>query len=71
VLDNGMTEHEVVHCFGGLYSGAVRPDPSEVDGYSWTEPEALRIDVQRTPDRYSAWFGIYVKDYWPQISGLA
>ena len=70
-LDNGMTEHELVHCFGGLYSGEVRPDPSEVDGYSWIEPEELRTDVQRTPDRYSAWFRIYVKDYWPQITGLA
>ena len=71
VLDNGMTEHEVVHCFGGLYEGEVRPDPSEVDGYSWIEPEELRADVQRTPDRYSTWFRIYVKDYWPQIAGLA
>jgi len=70
-LDNGMTEHEVVHCFGGLYDGAVRPDPSEVDGYAWIAPADLRIDVQRTPHRYSAWFCIYVKDYWPQISGLA
>jgi hypothetical protein len=27
--------------------------------------------VQLSPDRYSAWFRIYVKDYWPQITGLA
>lgn len=70
VLDNGMTEHEVVHCFGGLYGGKVRPDPSEVDGYAWIEPGELRVDVQRTPDRYSAWFRIYVRDHWPQITGL-
>jgi isopentenyl-diphosphate delta-isomerase len=71
VLDNGMTEHEIVHCFGGLYSGEVKPDPNEVDGYSWMEPGALQTDVQRTPDRYSAWFRIYVNDYWPQITGSA
>jgi isopentenyl-diphosphate delta-isomerase len=70
-LDNGMTEHEVVHCFGGLYAGEVRPDPSEVDAYAWIEPGVLRADVQRAPDRYSAWFRIYVKNYWPQITGQA
>jgi isopentenyl-diphosphate delta-isomerase len=70
-LDNGMTEHEVVHCFGGLYSGAVRPDPGEVDAYSWIEPAELRTDVQLNPARYSAWFRIYVQDHWPQITGLA
>jgi isopentenyl-diphosphate delta-isomerase len=69
VVDNGMTEHEVVHCFGGLYSGQVRPDPSEVDGYAWAEPDELRDDVMKNPARYSAWFRIYVNDHWSQISG--
>jgi isopentenyl-diphosphate delta-isomerase len=71
VLDNGMTEHEVVHCFGGLYSGQVTPDPCEADGYAWLDPEELRSDVKRTPSRYSAWFRIYVSDHWPQITGSA
>jgi isopentenyl-diphosphate delta-isomerase len=69
VLDNGMTEHEIVHCFGGLYSGEVRPDPGEADGYAWVDPDELRSDVERTPDRYSAWFRIYVKEHWPQMTG--
>jgi isopentenyl-diphosphate delta-isomerase len=71
VLDNGMTEHELVHCFGGLYGGEVKPDPREADGYAWVEHEELRNDVERNPGRYSAWFHIYVKDHWPQIAGLA
>ena len=71
VLDNGMTEHEVVHCFGGLYSGEVRPDPAEADGYAWVHPEELRSDIERTPSRYSAWFQIYVNDHWSDITGLA
>lgn len=69
VLDSGMTEHEVVHCFGGLYSGLVRPDPGEVDGYAWVDPDELRIDVQRVPDRYSVWFRIYLSTHWAQITG--
>ncbi len=71
VLDNGMTEHEVVHCFGGLYSGEVRPDPAEADGYAWVHPEELRSDIERTPSRYSAWFRIYVNDHWSDITGSA
>jgi len=71
VLDNDMIEHEVVHCFGGTYSGEVKPDPTEADGYAWVEPGELRSDVERTPDRYSAWFRIYVRDHWSQIAGLA
>src|SRR5687767_15958950 len=34
-LDNGMTEHELVHVLGGLHDGPVRPDPAEADGFAW------------------------------------
>lgn len=71
VFDNGLIEHELVHCFGGLYSGEVRPDPTEADGYAWVHPEELRSDVNRTPSRYSAWFRIYVNDHWSEITGSA
>ena len=69
VFDNGLIEHEIVHCFGGLYSGEVRPDPAEADGYAWVRPEELRSDVERTPHRYSAWFRIYVNNHWREITG--
>jgi len=71
VFDNGLIEHEIVHCFGGLYSGEVRPDPTEADGYAWVRPEELRSDVERTPHRYSAWFRIYVNHHWREITGAA
>jgi isopentenyl-diphosphate delta-isomerase len=70
LLDNGLTEHELVHCFGGLYGGEVRPDPGEVEGYAWVEADELRRDVDKTPNRYSAWFRIYVRDHWAEIAGL-
>jgi isopentenyl-diphosphate Delta-isomerase len=69
VLDNGMTEHEVVHCFGGLYGGEVRPDPREAEDYIWMGLDELRRDVSRTPTRYSAWFRIYLRDHWSEITG--
>ena len=54
-----MTEHEVVHVFGGTYRGPVRPDPDEADGFDWVEPSALLRDLDATPARYSVWFRKY------------
>jgi isopentenyl-diphosphate delta-isomerase len=69
VLDNGMIENEVVHCFGGLYAGDVRPDPSEAEDYAWTHTEDLQQQVHADPARYSAWFRIYLRDHWPEFTG--
>ena len=69
-LDNGMIEHEIVHVFAGIYEGAIRPDPLEADGYDWVKPDALRADLSRNAERYSAWFSIYVRDHWPEVASL-
>ena len=69
VLDNGMTENEVVHCFGGFYAGEVRPDPCEAEDHAWRRIDTLRQDVGGAPERYSAWFRIYVRDHWPELTG--
>ena len=70
-LDNEMIEHEVVHVFAGSYEGPIRADPREADGYAWVTPAALREDVTAKAERYSAWFGIYVRDYWQEVASLA
>jgi len=70
-LDNGMTEHEVVHVFGGVYAGPVAPNPLEVDGFAWLAPDELREDVARAPHRYSAWFRIYLNNHWPEMTAAA
>ena len=71
VVDNCLTEHELVHCFGGLYAGEVRPNPLEADGYAWMGLDELRQEVDRVPARYSLWFRIYLRDHWPEITGTA
>ena len=71
VLDKGMTENEMVHCFGGLYVGEVRPDPSEAEEYSWTHIDKLRREVDEHSERYSAWFCIYLRDHWVELTGSA
>ena len=71
VVDKGMTENEMVHCFGGFYVGEVRPDPSEAEDYSWTHIDKLRREVDEHPERYSAWFCIYLRDHWVELTGSA
>ncbi len=67
-LGNGITEHEVVHVFGGTYRGPVSPDPDEVDGFDWIEPSALLRDLDAAPGRYSVWFRKYCLEHWTRLT---
>jgi isopentenyl-diphosphate delta-isomerase len=69
-LDNDMIEHEIVHVFAGRYEGPIRADPLEADGYAWVTSEALRQDVGAKPQRYSAWFRLYLKDHWAEVAAF-
>jgi isopentenyl-diphosphate Delta-isomerase len=62
-LDHGMIENEVVHVFGGNYSGEVRPNPAEADGFAWLTLLEVQSEVARAPDRYSVWFRLYLRDH--------
>jgi isopentenyl-diphosphate delta-isomerase len=70
-VTNGLTEHEIVRVFAGAFDGDPRPDPHEVDEWCWLTPDELRDGVDRNPERFAAWFRIYVRNYWPLIAGLA
>jgi isopentenyl-diphosphate delta-isomerase len=64
-LDHGMIENELVHIFAGTYDGAVRPDPTEVDGFEWRALEDIRAALSKAPDDYSVWFRRYADEKWP------
>ena len=64
-LNDGMTEHELVHIFRGLYDGPVAPDPYETEGYQWAGLDQVKDDVAAMPRRFSAWFRQYVDAQWP------
>ncbi|MGH6816312.1 MAG: isopentenyl-diphosphate Delta-isomerase, partial [Hyphomicrobiaceae bacterium] len=70
-VGNGLTEHEMVHVFGGLYTGPVAPNPQEADGFAWAPPEELREDVARVPERYSVWFRLYLDSHWQELIAVA
>jgi len=55
-VDNGLTEHELDHVFTGHYSGALEPDPAEVQEIRWIALEDLILWLEREPDAFTAWF---------------
>jgi isopentenyl-diphosphate delta-isomerase len=69
-LDNDMIEHEFVHVFAGTYGGPIRANPEEADGYAWVTPADLHQDLSANPERYSAWFRIYIRDHWAEMTSL-
>lgn len=57
-FDNGLTEHEFDHVFTGIYEGPVHFNPNEVAAYSFMTEKELEEQIQKTPDRFTAWFHI-------------
>ena len=64
-LDGGLSEHELVHVFRGIYEGQVAPDAAEVEDYRWARLEDLRADIAAHPEAFSVWFRQYVAAQWP------
>jgi hypothetical protein len=60
-----------VHVFGGEYSGEVRPHPAEADAFAWVASDELVAAVTRSPEQYSVWFRIYLRDHRPALTGRA
>jgi isopentenyl-diphosphate Delta-isomerase len=54
-LGDGLIEHELDHVFVGRWSGALRPDPTEVAATRWVRRDDLEVDLARAPERYTAW----------------
>lgn len=54
----GLYEHEYDHVFVGSFDGSVTPDPDEASDWDWVDVDALRTDIARHPERYTAWFKI-------------
>ncbi|MFQ3622920.1 MAG: isopentenyl-diphosphate Delta-isomerase [Acetobacteraceae bacterium] len=68
-VGDGLIEHEFVHVFGGVWDGAVAPDPQEVEAWAWMAPRELQRDLDRRPERYSVWFRRYAEVFWERMIG--
>jgi isopentenyl-diphosphate delta-isomerase len=57
-FENGLTEYEFDHVYTGIYSGELIPDKQEVKDYCFRSMEDISQDLERWPEKYSAWFRI-------------
>jgi isopentenyl-diphosphate delta-isomerase len=55
---NGLHEYEFDHVFIGTYDGEIVPDPREVIEYRFMAMEAIKLSLEKFPERYTAWFAI-------------
>ncbi len=64
-VGDGLIEHELVHLHSGVYAGPVLPDSREAELFAWRTPEEIETEAEAFPERFTAWFCIYVKRRWP------
>lgn len=67
-LDKGLTEHEFDHLFIGRYNGEPRINPEEVSEWRWMDVEEVRDDLNRNPDKYTAWFRIIFDRFYQNLN---
>jgi isopentenyl-diphosphate delta-isomerase len=60
-VGGGLIENEYDHVFVGWTDTEPRPDPLEADAWCWAPIGDVRRNLQRDPERYSAWFAIALR----------
>lgn len=61
-FDNGLTEHELDHVMIGKFNEEPNINREEVESYKWMTLEAVKKDIEETPEIYTAWFKIIFKE---------
>lgn len=59
-VGQGLVENELVHIFGGIFEGEVKPNPAEVQSFMWISREDLDARLQAEPAAFTAWFKAYI-----------
>jgi isopentenyl-diphosphate delta-isomerase len=67
-FDNGLTEHELDHVMIGLFEGEPNINRDEVASWKWMTPEAIRTDMERSPEEYTAWFKIIFERFYDHLT---
>lgn len=57
-VGQGLIEHEFDHVFIGRYNDKPQINPEEVNDWKFISIDDLRIDIEKSPDRYTVWFRI-------------
>lgn len=55
-LDHGLTEHEYLHVYKGIYNGNVEINKDEVEDYKWESLDKVKEEIKDNKDKYTYWF---------------
>ena len=55
-VDEGLVEHEFDHVFLGRVDADPLPDQREVSEWRWQAPALVRLELDRRPEAFTAWF---------------
>ncbi len=66
-FDNGLTEHELDYVLIGTYDGNPNINPDEVESFKWMTLDAVKADIEKHPETYTAWFKIIFKEYYQRL----
>ena len=67
-FDNGLTEHELDHVMIGQYDDKPIINKEEVENWKWMKPSAIKQDISKRPEAYTAWFKIIFDKFYDYIS---
>ncbi|MEM3781494.1 MAG: isopentenyl-diphosphate Delta-isomerase [Candidatus Micrarchaeaceae archaeon] len=59
-VGNGLTEWEYDHVLFGVYERAPELNKEEASDYAWMSLEDLKADIEKNPDKYTAWLRICI-----------
>lgn len=70
-VGGGLIEHEVVDIFRGEAgrSTTIAPNPAEVMDTRWLSFEELATEIAMTPEKFTPWLRIYMKEHLAGILG--
>ena len=66
-FDNGLTEHEYDHVMIGYSNQEPTININEVADWKWMHPEAIKADMAKNPDSYTAWFKIIFERFYDYL----
>ncbi|MEP2059434.1 MAG: isopentenyl-diphosphate Delta-isomerase [Maribacter litoralis] len=69
-FDNGLTEHEYDHVMLGSYNAEPNINKDEVEAWKWMSPEAVKEDISKNPNAYTAWFKIIFDKFYEHLFNM-
>jgi isopentenyl-diphosphate delta-isomerase len=67
-FDNGLTEYEYDHVLLGTFEGTPQINKEEVADWKWMPLEAVKADIAKRPELYTAWFKVIFDKFYEHIN---